>query len=215
MFTGIIEEIGTIATIRKGARSIRLTINAQRILDDLKLGDSVAVNGVCLTVDDLSAREFSADVMPETMQRTGFKSFTSNTAVNLERALSANGRFGGHLVSGHIDDVGMILSQKKDDSAVWLQVSAPNNVLNFLVEKGSVTIDGVSLTVVDVLKSSFTISMIPHTAVQTTLLQKQTGEEVNIECDLLSKYIHKFLDNATIGDANRAISADFLRENGF
>lgn len=215
MFTGIIEEIGTIGTINRGSRSIRLHINARKILNDLNLGDSVAVNGVCLTVDCLSLHGFIADVMPETMERTGFKDFTSGTPVNLERALPANGRFGGHIVSGHIDDVGRIIAKTKDDNAIWLRLSAPAHVLNLLVEKGSVTLDGVSLTVVAVSESSFTISMIPHTAANTTLLQKQTGDAVNIECDLLGKYVQKFLSLKKPAAESGKVTEDFLRDHGF
>lgn len=209
MFTGIIEEKGTIERIESGAKSCRLTVKADKIFDDLKLGDSVAVNGVCLTAAQINKPYFTADVMAETMRRTGFSAFTNGTKVNLERAMQLNGRFGGHIVSGHIDGTGTVLKMLREDNAVWVTVGAEEKLLRYIVQKGSVTLDGISLTVAEVTRQSFSVSIIPHTAAQTTLLDKKCGDRINIECDIIGKYVEKFTSGKS------GITEEFLREYGF
>ena len=209
MFTGIIEEIGTVANIERGAKSSRITISAERIFDDLKIGDSVSVNGMCATAAEISGNTFIADIMAESMRRTNLGDLKKGSRVNLERAMQLNGRFGGHIVSGHIDGTGVIISQRREDNAVWLTVGAPENIMRYIIEKGSVAIDGVSLTVASVYSDAFAVSLIPHTAGETTLLSKRTGEKVNLECDIVGKYIERFTPG------QRGITLDFLKENGF
>lgn len=209
MFTGIIEEIGTVANIERGAKSSRITISADKIFDDLKIGDSVSVNGMCATAAGISGNTFTADIMAESMRRTALGELKKGARVNLERAMQLNGRFGGHIVSGHIDGTGIVRSQRREDNAVWLTVGAPENIMRYIIEKGSIAIDGVSLTVALVYADAFSVSLIPHTAGETTLLSKHTGEKVNLECDIVGKYIEKF----TAG--HNGITLDFLKENGF
>lgn len=214
MFTGIVEEVGTIKSIIKGARSARLGISASKVLEDVHIGDSISTNGVCLTVTDFEKGSFSVDVMPETMNRSSLKELRIGDAVNLERAMSANGRFGGHIVSGHIDGTGIIKSFQEDENAVWIHIGAEENIIRYIVEKGSVAIDGVSLTVALVSKDYFSLSIIPHTRNETALLKKGTGSLVNIECDVVGKYIERFLH---LGEKSpkKDISMDFLMEHGF
>lgn len=210
MFTGIIEEIGNVRQIKMGANSCTLTIAAKRIMEDINLGDSIAVNGTCLTVCSFKDDEFSAYVMPETMRSTNLGNLIRGSAVNLERAMPANGRFGGHIVSGHIDSVGTVCSLRREDNAVWIKISAPKDIIKYTVHKGSITIDGVSLTVADVTDNDFSVSIIPHTAQQTTLLNHKPGDKVNIECDIVAKYIEKLC-----GKRSNGLSKDFLIQNGF
>ena len=211
MFTGIIEEVGTIRNIRTGADTCVLTVTAEKILSDVHIGDSIAVNGTCLTVCKFDKNSFSADVMPETMRRTNLGTLNPGSAVNLERAMSANGRFGGHIVSGHIDGTGQIKSLKKEGNAVWVQISAKPEILKYIVEKGSIAIDGISLTVAKVSGQDFSVSVIPHTGAETTLLHKKTGDIVNLECDIIAKYVEK-LCSVRKSDG---ISTAFLAEHGF
>ena len=212
MFTGIIEEIGRVRAVRHGARSAVLQIAADKIMDDLAVGDSVAVGGVCLTVTELWPGAFAADVMPETLSRSNLGGLVPGSRVNLERALAAEGRFGGHIVSGHIDGVGRVQSVRRDGNALWYEIAAPTELLRYIVAKGSVALDGVSLTVARVSGEGFTISVIPHTAAATTLAERQPGDTVNIECDILAKYVEKLLTPAAAG---RGLTLEFLRENGF
>ena len=193
MFTGIVEEIGTIRSIRRGAHSSALTIGADVVLGDLKVGDSVAVNGVCLTATALLDGAFTADVMHETLDRSSLGALSPGSHVNLERAMAADSRFGGHIVSGHIDGTGTILSLRRDDNAVWYTVSASLSLLRYIVEKGSITIDGISLTVARVETDRFSISAIPHTVAVTILSEKQPGDTVNLETDIIGKYVEKLL----------------------
>ncbi len=210
MFTGIIEETGTIRRIEHGAKSCVLTVSAGKVLSDVHIGDSIAVNGTCLTVCRFDKDSFSADVMPETMHRTNLGMLRSGSVVNLERAMSANGRFGGHIVSGHIDGTGKIRSQRKDDNAVWVTISAAPEILRYIVEKGSIAIDGISLTVAAVTNTDFSVSIIPHTGAETTLLQKNAGDIVNLECDIVAKYVEKLC-----GRTSGGITGDFLAMHGF
>ena len=211
MFTGIIEEVGTVRRIECGAKGSRLTIGAKTVLEDTKIGDSIATNGVCLTVVSQTRDSFSADVMAESLRSSALGSLQSGSPVNLERAMAANGRFGGHIVSGHIDGTGTIASQKREDNAVWVKVKTPAPLLRYIVEKGSIAIDGVSLTVAAVTETDFSVSIIPHTGAQTILLGKKPGDPVNLECDVIGKYVEKLIQPHKTG----GISTDFLAANGF
>ena len=193
MFTGIVEEVGTIKSINRGQHSAVLTIHAKNILDGTKIGDSIAVNGICLTVTQLRTDGFTADVMHETLNRSAFAQLTAGRAVNLERAMPANGRFGGHIVAGHVDGIGHITDIRKDDTAIWFTICAKPEILRYIVEKGSITIDGISLTVATVDSTSFSVSTIPHTVSQTNLHQRHKGDLVNLENDMIGKYIEKLL----------------------
>lgn len=218
MFTGIIETVGTVKRIARGARSASLEIEAPQILDDVEVGDSIATNGVCLTATSVTARTFTADVMHETLERSSLGTLTAGSHVNLERAMAANGRFGGHFVSGHIDATGTIARIERDDTAVWYTIDAGSDVLRYVVEKGSVAIDGISLTVARVTETSLSVSTIPHTNQQTTLPERACGDVVNLECDVIAKYTEKLLGLApATGTAGRgsAITMEFLAKNGF
>ncbi len=215
MFTGIIEELGTIRSIRRGAASAVLSIGAEAVLSDLRIGDSVAVNGVCLTATGVDGSGFTADVMHETLRRSSLGALGPGSRVNLERAMAADGRFGGHIVSGHIDGTGTIAERRRDDNAVWYTVSAPPALLRYIVEKGSVAIDGISLTVASVEADRFSVSVIPHTAAVTLLGAKGPGDVVNLETDIIGKYVERLLRPADTPAARSGISLEFLAENGF
>ena len=216
MFTGIIEELGVIQAVRRGPHSSVLTIGAALVLSDLNIGDSVAVNGVCLTATGRDGGSFTADVMHETLNRSTLGALVSGSPVNLERAMAAGGRFGGHIVSGHIDGVGTITSVRRDDIALWYTVQAPPELLRYVVEKGSIAIDGISLTVASVEEERFSVSLIPHTAAVTTLGKKRPGDPVNLETDVIGKYVEKLLRRPEEkAPAGRGITLDFLAENGF
>ena len=191
MFTGIVEEVGKILNSVPG----RLTVKASRVLEGTKIGDSIAVNGVCLTVISKTSDSFTADVMPETLRRTNLgQSLGKN--VNLERAMPCDGRFGGHIVSGHIDGTGTLESRRNEGNAVWFKINCSSELLTFIVEKGSVALDGISLTVAAVDNSSFSVSVIPHTGEETTIMQRQAGDKINIETDIVAKYVQKMLSHA-------------------
>ncbi len=211
MFTGIIEEKGMISRIERTARKARLIIRAENILSDVHLGDSIAVNGICLTVIRYEETTFTVDVMEETWRRTALGNLQPGKTVNLERAMAANGRFGGHLVSGHIDGVGVIREIRQEGNGVWYRISAEKNILDIIVEKGSIAIDGISLTVAKVSPQDFSVSVIPHTLAQTTLQERKTGESVNLENDMIGKYLWKFCQT----EQQRGISGEFLARHGF
>lgn len=222
MFTGIIEEVGIIRSIRKGAHSVVLTIGAKSVLSDVRPGDSIAVNGVCLTVTAFTGSEFTADVMHETMNRSSFRFLRTGEAVNLERALPANGRFGGHIVMGHIDGTGVILSIQRDGNAIWYKIRPDAKILHYIVEKGSIAVDGISLTVAKVSDYDFSVSVIPHTVDNTSLSKKRTGDTINLENDCIGKYIEKFLVHRNLCSAELAtptqsatITKGFLAEAGY
>lgn len=222
MFTGIIEEVGEIQSIKKGANSAVITIKANTVLGDLHLGDSVALNGVCLTATSIGKNNYSVDVMHETLRRTNLGELKSGSRVNLERAMAANGRFGGHIVAGHVDGTGTISSMKKDDNAVWITIDTSAAILKYIISKGSITIDGVSLTVAKVDNKSFAVSVIPHTGQNTTLLDKKPGDTVNLENDMVGKYVEKLLQYGSIPaeeeestSEKTGITMDFLIQNGF
>lgn len=210
MFTGIIEEIGTILQREETANRCALTISAKKVLTDTKIGDSIAVNGVCLTVTDFKKDSFTADVMPETLRRSSLRQLKTGSAVNLERAMAADGRFGGHIVAGHIDGTGKISSLRPEGNAVLVTVSTTPDLLRYIVEKGSIAIDGISLTVAKVTRSDFTVSLIPHTGEETTLLKHRPGEIVNLETDIIGKYVEKLIQTKKSG-----VTMELLLENGF
>ena len=215
MFTGIVEELGTIRAVRRGRSSSMLSIGAGAILSDLKIGDSVAVNGVCLTAASRDDSGFTADVMHETLDRSSLGCLSVGSHVNLERAMAAGGRFGGHIVSGHIDGTGTVTAVRTDDNAVWYTVEAPAKLLRYIVEKGSVTIDGISLTVAAVGESWFSISAIPHTVAVTILRERRVGDTVNLETDIIGKYVEKLLRPEPESRPQSGITLDFLAQNGF
>ena len=215
MFTGIIEEIGTVISIKHTSQEAKISISAKKIFSDLKLGDSVAVNGVCLTASDISGESFTADVMNETFSRSSLSELTYGSHVNLERAMAANGRFGGHIVAGHVDGTGVITNIKKDDNAIWYTIKTDSSILKYIIEKGSVAIDGISLTIANITTDSFSVSIIPHTAKETILSEKVLGDKVNLENDLIGKYVEKLLRKNEENKNTSNISKDFLSANGF
>ena len=220
MFTGIIEEMGTVSSIAEGSLSAVITIQASKVLEGSQPGVSIAVNGVCLTVTSIHGSFFTADVMAETLRRSSLGSLSKGSHVNLERAMPMNGRFGGHIVSGHIDGTGTVVSKVKEDNAVWVKINASQDILKYIVLKGSVAIDGTSLTVAGLDDSTFSVSVIPHTASETILLQKSTGDIVNLENDIIGKYIERLLSFQNNNDyrdtgSSPVLTVDFLLENGF
>ena len=222
MFTGIVEELGTINSITIHGSSGQLSIKASTVLEGTKIGDSIAVNGVCLTVTSLSSDGFTADIMAETVRRSSFGKSHPGDRVNLERAMAADGRFGGHIVAGHVDDTGVISSLQREENAVWITITTSPAVLKYIIEKGSITIDGVSLTVAYVDNNCFKVSVIPHTAEKTALLSKRVGDLVNLENDMVGKYVEKMLLCGSMEDspysaksAKSSLTMDMLQEYGF
>lgn len=215
MFTGIVEEMGQVEGIQRGKQSAVLTIRAKTVLEGTKIGDSIAVNGVCLTVTSLLSDRFSADVMHETLDRSALAGLRRGSVVNLERAMAADGRFGGHIVAGHIDGTGRITRIKRDDNAVWYTVQATPQLLRYIVEKGSIAVDGISLTVARVEETAFSISAIPHTVAQTALQNRREGDLVNLETDIIGKYVEKLLTPAPETPASSGLTRDFLARHGF
>lgn len=215
MFTGIVEETGKIRSAQTGGTSGRLDIEADIVIEGTKIGDSIAVNGVCLTVVELGTDGFTADVMPETVERSSLGKCRPGDKVNLERAMAADGRFGGHIVSGHIDGTGRIESLEDDGIAVWVSIRAEKALLKYIVEKGSVAIDGISLTVAYVDGDRFKVSVIPHTGEATMLLEKKPGDTVNLENDIIGKYVDKLMHFRDETGEESEITMDFLIENGF
>ncbi|MDY4894027.1 MAG: riboflavin synthase [Agathobacter sp.] len=212
MFTGIIEEVGKIDEIKRNGQSVSLTIQAKKVLEDIKEGDSIAVNGICLTAAAFTDHSFTADVMHETLNRTALCSLRTKSPVNLERAMPASGRFGGHIVAGHVDGTGVISRIEKDSNAVWYHISTEKKILRYIVEKGSIAIDGISLTVAAVDEKSFSVSVIPHTLANTALVSKRVQDTVNLENDCVGKYIEKFVMEQT---KPSRITKEFLLRNGF
>ena len=220
LFTGIIEEKGTVTSVKKGAVSSRITFRADVVLEDIHEGDSIAVNGVCLTATDITPDTFTADVMAETMRRSSLGSFKTGDHVNMERAMLCGGRFGDHIVSGHIDGTGTVESMKREENAVWVKISAGSSLLHYIVEKGSVALDGISLTVAAVTDKNFSVSIIPHTGSETTLLSKKPGDRINIECDMIGKYVEKLLglnqnETGNRVDNKSGVTSELLARNGF
>ncbi len=215
MFTGIVEEMGMVEEIRHGQHSAVLQIRAEKVLEGTKIGDSIAVNGICLTVTTLLARAFTADVMHETLNRSALARLTRGSTVNLERAMQVNGRFGGHIVAGHVDGIGKILKIQRDDTAIWYTIGAKPDVMRYIVEKGSITIDGISLTVAKVADDHFAISAIPHTVRQTVLKERKEGDLVNLETDIIGKYIEKLMTPAPVPQKASGITREILAQYGF
>lgn len=216
MFTGIIEEIGHLEAIERGSQSAVLHIGCEKVLEGTQAGDSIAVNGVCLTVTSLGKKGYTADVMAETLDRSSLGDLKRGSRVNLERAMAADGRFGGHIVAGHVDGTGTITDLSPEGNAVWVTVAAGPELLRYIVEKGSITIDGISLTVAYVDDSCFKVSIIPHTGQETTLLTRKPGYVVNLECDIVGKYIEKLMKPAPEEDKPAGgLTVDFLAGHGF
>ncbi|MBQ3544535.1 MAG: riboflavin synthase [Lachnospiraceae bacterium] len=221
MFTGLIEEVGKVVKINMGSSSGTIEIQAKKVLKDSKIGDSIAVNGVCLTATKINGNVFTADVMAETFRRSSLGSLSSGSYVNLERAMNADGRFGGHIVSGHIDGTGNVIDIQVEENAIWYTISASSDLLKYIVEKGSVALDGISLTVAYVDSECFKVSIIPHTKAETILQYKKRGDIINIECDVIGKYVEKLLgykDNSTSCNSTSKksnITMEFLAEHGF
>lgn len=217
MFTGIIEELGTIRQVDRQGSSGQLLVKARKVLEGTKIGDSIAVDGICLTVTALSADGFRADVMAETFRRSGLGGKHAGDRVNLERAMPADGRFGGHIVSGHIDGTGVIREYRREENAVWVFIETGEEILRLIVEKGSIAIDGISLTVAKVDKRGFGVSVIPHTGEETTLLKRKPGDVVNLENDIVGKYVDRLLGGASSkqsGRTGQGITMEFLESCG-
>lgn len=226
MFTGIVEEMGTLKAIRKGPHSAVLEIQAKVVLEDIHLGDSIAVNGVCLTATELLADGFAADVMPQTLSHSNLGALRAGSPVNLERAMAADGRFGGHIVSGHIDGTGTVRRVRRDQNAVRFTIGAPTGIMALIVAQGSIAVDGISLTVADLYDDAFEVSVIPHTAAETTLGSHRPGSTVNLENDVVGKYVQRLLynknQNTGTPDAEHAgkpasppLTLEYLAANGF
>jgi riboflavin synthase len=224
MFTGLVEEIGTLRRVGKQGESMVIQVEAQRIMDDVKLGDSISVNGVCLTVTSFDARSFSVDVTPQTYRHTNLKDLTPGSKLNLERAMAAGGRFGGHIVQGHADGTGVIVSRETEGNAVRFVYRLHDlELMRYIVPQGSVTIDGISLTVAHADDAAFGVAIIPHTLKETALQYKMPGDSVNVECDVLGKYVEHLLrfgprraENGKTGNAaSGGVTAAFLADNGF
>jgi riboflavin synthase len=193
MFTGIVEELGTIAAVEDQGDAIRLTIRANTVLDDAALGDSIAVNGCCLTVAERDGDTWTADVMQETLDKTSLYGVQPGDRVNLERAVTADKRLGGHIVQGHVDGVGTVVRREPSEHWELVEITVPNDLARYLVDKGSITVDGVSLTVVEAGAESFTVSLIPETLARTTLGSREPGQRVNLEADVIAKHVEKLL----------------------
>ena len=218
MFTGLIEETGAVRSVRRAGRSLHLTVGARRVLEGVRVGDSIAVNGVCLTVVAFDAASFTADVMPETYSVTNLSALSPGSLVNLERTMALGDRFGGHIVQGHVDGTGRVEAVERDEIAVRVTVNCGVEVLRYLVPRGSVAVDGVSLTVVGVGADRFTVSLIPHTFAVTALGERRVGDLVNLEADILAKYVERLLTGAipAHGDGPRSgITEAFLKDHGF
>lgn len=217
MFTGIIEEVGQIEKTEFSGEWGRVKIRASKVLEGTKNGDSISVNGVCLTVTDIETDSFYADVMAETFRKSNLGSLKVRDKVNLERAMAADGRFGGHIVSGHIDGTGTITALDREGNAVWVTIKTSAAIMRGIVQKGSICIDGISLTVADVLEDSFKVSIIPHTGKETTLLEKRRGAVVNLENDIIGKYVERFtsLSQEVPMKNNSNITMEFLKEYDF
>lgn len=214
MFTGIVEEMGAVTAVEKTLAGTRLTILAATVLGDLKIGDSLSVNGTCLTVVAKNERNFVVEISPETLSVTTLGHLTAGAPVNLERAMKLNERIGGHLVAGHVDGVGTIRSRHQEGNAIFFTIEAPDEILRYCVVKGSVTVDGISLTINDVTDKGFSVAIIPHTAKVTTLGLKQIGDTVNLESDLIGKYVERLLQERNqLPKSIPVIDKDYLQKH--
>lgn len=217
MFTGLVAELGTVTELEPLKQSYNITVKAQKVLENLKIGDSIAVNGACLTVVKISGSAFTADIMPETVKLTNLRNLKSGDKVNLERTLKLSDGLDGHIVSGHVEGIGVIMSKKAQGIAEIVTVKTPPQLLKYIIKKGSIAIDGISLTVTEVTGSSFSVSLIPHTAKETTLGFKKPGDEVNLETDIIGKYVEHLLNFKTSAGAENknTLTKSLLFENGF
>lgn len=220
MFTGLIEEKGSIVSIEKGSSSTKIQVRCSKVLENIKIGDSICTNGVCLTAFSYDNNSFSAFVMGETMRKTNLASLHTGDEVNLERAVRVGDRLGGHMVTGHVDGIGIIDDIVEEDNAIWISIKADRNITDYLIYKGSMAIDGISLTVAAVEEDMFKVCIIPHTQDETTLINKRVGGIVNLECDIVGKYIEKFsmrnnINNIQITKEKQGLDMNLLRENGF
>jgi len=217
LFTGLVEELGVVKHSKKTGHTISIVIQAEQIMEDMKIGDSIAVNGVCLTVTSFDYNLFTVDVMPNTFNDTTLRLLSSGTGVNLERAMAADGRFGGHFVSGHVDCTGTIISTQKVENSTLVEIQIPENQVHLTMDKGSITIDGTSLTIFKTTPTSIFVSLIPHTSKVSMIGNRRKGELVNIEFDLLAKYFYSFMnrDKDPVVKKESNLTASFLRENGF
>lgn len=216
MFTGIVEEKGIIRSLNINGSSGTIRIEARKVLEGTSIGDSIAVNGICLTVTSMGDGFFTADIMAETVRRSSLGILSQGSEVNLERAMAANGRFGGHIVSGHIDGTGTVRSLVREENAIWVTIETPPEILKYIVHKGSICIDGISLTVASVGSDNFKVSVIPHTGSETTLLSKRPGSPVNLENDIVAKYVERLMNYKDSADENRSsgITMEMLAELG-
>ena len=215
MFTGLIEDLGTVRAFKRHGSVAQLKVASRLVADDLQLGESIAVNGACLTVTGWDTDGFNVDVSPETLQRTTLGALSTGDPVNLERALRLSDRLGGHLVSGHIDAISMIRRRRPQQTTVAFDISLPTGAERYLVAKGSVAIDGISLTVNQVTGDFFTVMVIPHSLNHTTLQHYWEGSRVNIETDLLGRYVERLLEDSSVGSEQGRLSREFLAKNGF
>lgn len=216
MFTGIVEAVGTLTAITPKGEDISVTVEVGKLdMSDVKLGDSIATNGVCLTVVDFSSTSYTADLSIETLQKTGFTDYQAGDKVNLEKAMLPTTRFGGHIVSGHVDGVGEIVERNMVGRAIEFWVSMPEEIAKYVAEKGSITVDGISLTVNDLRKNAFRLTIVPHTGEETTIADFHVGRKVNLEVDVLARYMERLLTSQREQQPESRITMDFLQQNGF
>lgn len=217
MFTGLVAELGTVTALKPLKQSYNISVKADKVLANLKIGDSIAVNGACLTVVKINGNQFTADIMPETVKLTNLRNLKNGDKVNLERTLRLCDGLDGHIVSGHVEGIGIIVSKKAEGIAEIVTIKTPPELLKYIIKKGSIAIDGISLTVTEVTDSSFSVSLIPHTAKETTLGFKKPGDEVNLETDIIGKYVEHLLNFKTSAKAENKnnLTKTFLFENGF
>ncbi len=216
MFTGIVEAVGTLTAITPKGEDISVTVEVGKLdMSDVKLGDSIATNGVCLTVVDYSATSYSADLSLETLKKTGFADYQAGDKVNLEKAMLPTTRFGGHIVSGHVDGVGEIVERNMVGRAIEFWVEMPEEIAKYVAEKGSITVDGISLTVNDLRKNAFKLTIVPHTGEETTIADFHVGRRVNLEVDVLARYMERLLTSQQEQQPESRITMDFLQQNGF
>ena len=214
MFTGLVEEVGKVLDVKVDNKIWTMTFECEKVVENLSIGDSIAINGVCLTVKEFAKNLFKVDVMAETIRKTNLGFIKSGDLVNLERALRIGDRLGGHIVTGHIDGTGIIEEFREEGDAIWICISSSKDILKYIVHKGSIAIDGVSLTISYVDEEKFKVTIIPHTKATTTLINKKINDLVNIECDLVGKYIEKLLSYKKVANESK-IDLSFLKDNGF
>ena len=218
MFTGIVEELGAVRECRRDGNGFALSINCKTVIEDTALGDSIAVNGVCLTVTKMDGNGFVTGLAPETRKRTNLETLVAGSKVNLERSVTPSTRMGGHFVQGHVDATGIIKEFRRDEDALWVTISAPESLMRYVVTKGYITLDGTSLTVVDVGSDWFSVTLVAYTQSHIVMPTKKTGDKVNIEVDVLGKYVERLIQHGVANlppQAATGITSEFLRENGY